>query len=61
MLPAWLENLQMADLSLVVDDPGAWGPIHQIAGTLDKALLELFAPDNEQRLETARQRLRPED
>ncbi|WP_446458932.1 hypothetical protein [Streptomyces rochei] len=44
----------------MVDDPAVWAPIHRIAGTLDKALPELFAPDYDQ-LEAARQRLRPED
>ncbi|MEU5286839.1 hypothetical protein N7925_35595 [Streptomyces sp. CA-278952] len=57
----WLEKLQMTDLSRVVDDPAVWAPIHRIAGTLDKALPDLFAPDYDQRLEAARQRLRPED
>ncbi|MFH8438631.1 hypothetical protein ACH4A3_25840 [Streptomyces sp. NPDC018007] len=44
VLSHWLEKLQMADLSRVVDDPAVWAPIHRIAGTLDKALPELFAP-----------------
>ncbi|MEU7124413.1 hypothetical protein AB0A78_39025 [Streptomyces zaomyceticus] len=50
----------MTDLSRVVDDLAVWTPIHRIAGTLDKPLPELFAPDYGQRLEAARQRLRPE-
>ncbi|GAA2960686.1 hypothetical protein GCM10010518_54430 [Kitasatospora cinereorecta] len=45
VLSHWLERLQMADLSRVVDDPAVWAPIHRIARTLDKALPELFAPD----------------
>ena len=61
VLSHWLERLQMTDLSRVVDDPAVWTPIHRIAGTLDKVLAELFAPDYDQRLEAARQRLRPED
>ncbi|WP_448316788.1 hypothetical protein [Streptomyces sp. CO7] len=61
VLSHWLERLQMTDLGRVVDDPAVWAPIHRISGTLDKALPELFAPDYEQRLEAARQRLRPED
>ncbi|MFI6693089.1 hypothetical protein ACIBLA_15225 [Streptomyces sp. NPDC050433] len=61
VLSHWLEKLQMSDLSRVVDDPAVWAPIHRIAGTLDKALPELFARDYDQRLETARRRLRPED
>ncbi|MFF8632241.1 hypothetical protein [Streptomyces werraensis] len=60
MLSHWLEKLQMADLSRVVDDPAVWASIHRIAETLDKALPELFAPDYDQRLDAARQRLRPE-
>ncbi|MFJ1974148.1 hypothetical protein ACIO93_36600 [Streptomyces sp. NPDC087903] len=61
VLSHWLERLQMRDLSRVVDDPAVWAPIHRIAGTLDKAIPELFAPDYDQRLEAARQRLRSED
>lgn len=61
VLSHWLEKLQMTDLSRVVDDPAVWAPIHRIAGTLDKALPALFALNYEQRLEAARQRLRPED
>ncbi|MFF1677557.1 hypothetical protein [Streptomyces sp. NPDC058256] len=60
VLSDWLEKLQMTDLGRVVDDPAIWAPIHRIAGTLDKALPELFAPDYDLRLEAARQRLRPE-
>ncbi|MFI1711661.1 hypothetical protein [Streptomyces griseoruber] len=60
-LSHWLEKLQMTDLSRVVDDPAVWAPIHRIAGTLDKTLPELFASDYDQRLESARQRLRPQD
>nr|WP_307781641.1 MULTISPECIES: hypothetical protein [unclassified Streptomyces] len=61
VLSHWLESLQMTDLSRVVDDPAVWAPIRRIAGTLVKALSQLFAPDYDQRLEAARQRLRPED
>ncbi|QKW30935.1 hypothetical protein HUT11_07425 [Streptomyces seoulensis] len=61
VLSHWLERLQMTDLSQVVDDPAVWAPIHRIAGTLDKTLPGLFASDYDQRLEAARQRLRPED
>ncbi|MFC9462164.1 hypothetical protein [Streptomyces sp. NPDC056983] len=60
VLSHWLEKLQMTDLSRIVDDPAVWAPIHRIAGTLDKGLPELFAPDYDQRLEAARHRLRPE-
>ncbi|WP_417801455.1 hypothetical protein [Streptomyces fimbriatus] len=51
----------MTDLTRIVDDPALWAPIHRIAGTLDKALPELFVSDYDQRVEAARQRLRPED
>ena len=61
VLSHWLEKLQMTDLGRVVDDPAVWAPIHRIAGTLDKELPGLFASDYDQRLEAARQRLRPED
>ncbi|AJC53691.1 hypothetical protein [Streptomyces sp. 769] len=61
VLSHWLEKLQMTDLGRVVDDPAVWAPVHRIAGTLDKELPELFAPDYDQRLEAARRRLRPED
>ncbi|MER5312174.1 hypothetical protein ABT034_30820 [Streptomyces sp. NPDC002773] len=61
VLSDWLEKLQMTDLSRVVDDPAVWAPIHRIAGTLDKSLPGLFAPDYDQRLEAARRRLRPEE
>ena len=37
-----------------------WAPIYKISGTLDKSLVELFAPDYNERLEAARSRLRPE-
>ncbi|MEU3400700.1 hypothetical protein [Streptomyces filamentosus] len=61
VLSDWLERLQMTDLGRVVDDPAVWAPIHRIAGTLDKSLPGLFAPDYDQRLEAARRRLRPEE
>ncbi|MGH4029230.1 hypothetical protein ACQB60_09885 [Actinomycetota bacterium Odt1-20B] len=61
VLSDWLERLQMTDLSRFVDDPAVWSPIHRIAGTLDKALPELFAADYGRRLEAARQRLRAEN
>ncbi|MFJ9824699.1 hypothetical protein ACIRSU_09995 [Streptomyces sp. NPDC101160] len=61
VLSEWLERLQMTDLSRVVDDAAVWAPIHRIAGTLDKSLPGLFAPDYAQRLEAARRRLRPEE
>ncbi|MFE6687612.1 hypothetical protein ACFVFQ_14145 [Streptomyces sp. NPDC057743] len=50
VLSHWLEKLQMTELSRVVDDAAVRATIHRIAGTLDKALPELFAPDYDQRL-----------
>lgn len=61
VLSHWLEKLQMTDLNRVVDDPAVWALIHRIAGTLKKTPPGLIAPDCDQRLEAARQRLRPED
>ncbi|MET8898295.1 hypothetical protein [Streptomyces albogriseolus] len=61
VLSHWLEELQMTELSRVVDDPAVWAPIHRIAGTLDKELPELFASDYHQQVEAARRRLRPKD
>ncbi|MFE2357905.1 hypothetical protein [Streptomyces parvulus] len=60
VLSHWLEKLQRTDLNRVVDDPAVWAPIHRIAGTLEKAPPGLFAPDCDQWLEAARQRLRRE-
>jgi hypothetical protein len=60
VLSEWLERLQMADLGRVVDDSAVWAPLHRIAGTLDKALPDLFAADYVERLDAARRRLRPE-
>ncbi|MWA01565.1 hypothetical protein F8568_014505 [Actinomadura sp. LD22] len=60
VLSEWLERLQMTDLGRVVDDSAVWAPLHRIAGTLDKALPDLFAADYAERLDAARRRLRPE-
>ncbi|MFI1585291.1 hypothetical protein [Embleya sp. NPDC020630] len=59
VLSDWLERVQMTDLDRMVDDAAVWAPIHRIAGTLDKALPDLFAADYAERLEAARRRLRP--
>ncbi|MEU9117146.1 hypothetical protein AB0D04_36695 [Streptomyces sp. NPDC048483] len=58
VLSDWLERVQMTDLDRMVDDPAVWAPIHRIAGTLDKALPEIFAADYGARLDAARRRLR---
>ncbi|WP_236241434.1 hypothetical protein [Streptomyces sp. CC228A] len=59
VLSDWLEQVQMTDLSLLVDDAAVWAPLHRIAGTLDKSLPGIFAADYAERLEAARRRLRP--
>ncbi|MFJ3236002.1 hypothetical protein [Streptomyces sp. NPDC086787] len=60
VLSDWLEQVQMTDLSRLVDDAAVWAPLHRIAGTLDKSLPEIFAADYSERLEAARSRLRPD-
>ncbi|MEU5921493.1 hypothetical protein [Streptomyces sp. NPDC047141] len=37
VLSDWLEQVQMTDLSRLVDDAAVWAPLHRIAGTLDKS------------------------
>lgn len=59
VLSDWLERVQMTDLRRLVDDAAVWAPLHRIAGTLDKSLPEIFAPDYGERLEAARRRLLP--
>ncbi|MDH6700148.1 hypothetical protein ABZ682_17735 [Streptomyces griseoviridis] len=60
VLSDWLEQVQMTDLSRLVDDAAVWAPLHRIAGTLDKSLSGIFAADYAERLEAARSRLRPD-
>lgn len=60
VLSEWLERLQMTDLGRVVDDSAVWAPLHRIAGTLDRALPDLFAADYAERLDAARRRLCPD-
>ncbi|MDX3098330.1 hypothetical protein PV417_28030 [Streptomyces sp. ME19-03-3] len=59
VLSDWLEQVQMTDVSRLVDDAAVWAPLHRIAGTLDKSLPGIFAADYTERLEAARTRLRP--
>ena len=59
VLSDWLEQVQMTDLSRLVDDAAVWAPLHRIAGTLDKSLPGIFATDYTERLDAARRRLRP--
>jgi hypothetical protein len=61
VLSDWLQRVQMTDLSRIIDDPAVWGPLHRIAGTLDKTLPWIFAPDYAERLAAARARLTPDD
>ncbi|AJF70384.1 hypothetical protein [Streptomyces vietnamensis] len=59
VLSDWLEQVQMTDLSRLVDDAAVWAPLHRIAGTLDKSLPGIFTADYAERLEAARRRLHP--
>lgn len=59
VLSDWLEQVQMTDLSRLVNDAAVWAPLHRIAGTLDKSLPGIFTADYAGRLEAARRRLRP--
>ncbi len=59
VLSDWLEQVQMTDLSRLVDDAAVWAHLHRIAGTLDKSLSGIFAADYAERLQAARSRLRP--
>ncbi|MEV7231339.1 hypothetical protein AB0M79_30635 [Polymorphospora sp. NPDC051019] len=43
--------------SLVNQDRAVWSPLHQIAGTLETSLVEVFMPDYAGRLDAARDRL----
>ncbi|WP_344902293.1 hypothetical protein [Actinomadura meridiana] len=54
VLSEWLERVQMTELSRIVDDPAVWRPLHKIAGTLDKSLPWIFAPDYAEHLAAAR-------
>ncbi|MEV0392161.1 hypothetical protein [Polymorphospora rubra] len=42
---------------LVNRDRAVWSPLHQIAGTLETSLVEVFMPDYAGRLDAARERL----
>jgi hypothetical protein len=43
--------------NVVDEDPAVWSPLHRIAGTLDKSLVEVFMPDYSGCLRDARERL----
>jgi hypothetical protein len=43
--------------NLVDEERAVWSPLHTIAGTLDKSLVQLFMPDYTDRLHHARERL----
>lgn len=43
--------------SLVNEERAVWSPLYTIAGTLDKALVEVFLPGYGDRLHSARERL----
>ncbi|MFI7066988.1 hypothetical protein ACIBL3_38730 [Kribbella sp. NPDC050124] len=46
VLSDWLYDVTMRSdqLNAIVPDRAVWSPLHTIAGTLDKALPEIFAP-----------------
>lgn len=54
----WLEEIELSEPSGVVEDPAVWTPVHRILGTLNKVLVEAYAPDYASRLDAARQRIR---
>jgi len=59
VLSDWLDRMMGSPefASLVNEDRAIWSPLHRIAGTLDKSLVELFMPDYTTRLDSARERL----
>ena len=60
VLSDWLyqamHRSEMLD-DLLKTDRAVWSPIYAISGALDTALAEVFMPDYDERLKTARQRL----
>jgi hypothetical protein len=59
VLSHWLDQVigtQAFDV-VVNQDRAVWAPLHRIAGTLEKALPELIAPNYTTRLATAREHL----
>lgn len=59
VLSDWLDRMMGAPEfdSLVNQERAVWSPLHTIAGTLDKSLVEIFMPDYPDRLHHARERL----
>ena len=59
LLSDWLDRvIGTAEFDGVVNqDRAVWSPIHQIAGTLETSLEEIFMPDYDVRLAAARERL----
>ncbi|MFF6955746.1 hypothetical protein [Streptomyces sp. NPDC008317] len=58
VLSHWLYEVESSGaLDTIVNDRAVWSPLHAISGTLEKALVELFMPDYNLRLDQARQRL----
>jgi hypothetical protein len=62
VLSNWLDRMvgTPAFDNVVNEEPAVWSPLHTIAGTLDKSLVEIFMPDYSGRLHDARERL-PDD
>lgn len=59
VLSDWLHRMMGTPAfdKLVNEERAVWSPLYTIAGTLDKALVEIFMPDYSGRLHNARERL----
>jgi hypothetical protein len=59
VLSHWLDRMMGTPAfdNLVNEERAVWSPLHTIAGTLDKSLVEIFMPDYSGRLHDARERL----
>lgn len=60
VLSDWLYRMMgtAAFDGLVNQDRAVWSPVYQIAGALETSLVEVFMPDYNDRLQSARERLR---
>ncbi|GAA0221975.1 hypothetical protein [Cryptosporangium japonicum] len=59
MLSGWLDRMIGSPRfdDLVNEERAVWSPLYAIAGTLDRALVEIVMPDYSERLQAARGRL----
>lgn len=59
VLSDWLDRMMGTPEfdSLVNQEPAVWSPLHAIAGTLDRSLVEIVMPGYSDRLHHARERL----